>query len=123
MSDTYPRFTRTLVVINESLTDRRNESPYSDLLAACDEVLRDRDLGVEVYDHDPDNPIDYFTIRYREGNFELVTHGRAEADVLWRVSSDYLTEVSQQSQRYTERPELLDWDWLASWLRAQGARI
>ena len=112
--DTISLFTKALNVMNSALEAHQDEMPYSALLKATEKVMGDRKLGVAVYESDPGNPFDYFTIRFREGSFELDAHGKKDPDLAWKVSREYLEKVAGSPQEYIDNPLKLDWDWLKS---------
>jgi hypothetical protein len=112
--DTLSVFTRALNVMNSALEAHKDEKPYSVLIQATEKAMGERKLGVGVYESDPGNPFDYFTIRYREGSFELDAHGKKDPDLVWKVSRDYLEKVAADPQEYIDNPLKLDWDWLKS---------
>lgn len=113
-ADTSNLFTRALNVINAALEKNRNETPYSQLLAASEKVLGDHNVGVAVYESDASAPFDYYTVRFRDGSFELVSRGKQEPDVGWKVSRGYLEKVAENPDEYIDHPAKLDWEWLKS---------
>lgn len=112
--DTTTLFTRALNVINSALVANADATPYRALIRTSEKLLDGRRIGVAVYESDPSAPFDYFTICFREGSFELVSHGKQEPDVAWKVSRDYLEKVADHPDEYVEHPAKLDWDWLRS---------
>jgi len=110
--DIYELFTKALTVTNESLRENRGSGVYGALLSAWDKYLDGHRAGVAVYGDDPDQPFDYFTIRYMHGRFELQSRGKSEHDTEWKVSRDYLRSVADNPQTYIEHPSRLDIDWL-----------
>lgn len=112
--DTVSLFTEALNVINASLAEHRDTQPYKAMLAASEKLLDDARIGVAVYKTEPSEPFDWFTICYRNGSFELVSHGKRDTDVAWRVSRDYLEKVAGNPREYIDHPVKLDWDWLKS---------
>lgn len=107
-------FTSALNTTNAALEKHADRTPFKQILAAADRVLADHKLGIAVYADDPEHPHDYFTVRYSNGSFELVSHGKDDPDVAASVSLDYLEEVAQNPQRYIDNPLKLDLDWLTS---------
>lgn len=105
-------FTRALNVINAALEKHADAMPYKALIQGSEKVLSDRNIGVSVYEKDPKSPFDYFTIRFRDGSFELVSHGKQEPEMAWNVSRDYLEKVAENADDYIQNPVKLDWDWL-----------
>lgn len=112
--DTISLFTQYLNVINAALAEHKDAMPYKAILEASEKVFGGTKVGVAVYADDPDTPFDYFTIRFREGSYELVSHGKQEPDVAGKVSRDYLEKVVENAQDYIDHPIKLDWDWLKS---------
>lgn len=112
--DTVALFTEALNVVNGALAEHKDSLPYKPILSGSEKVLGDRNIGVAVYEKDPSAPFDFFTIRFREGAFELVSRGKQEPEVAWKVSREYLQKVTENPQDYIEHPAKLDWDWLKS---------
>lgn len=112
-------FTRALNVINAALEKHANDTPYAQLLSASEKLLADRNIGVAVYESDASAPFDYYTIRFRDGAFELVSRGKQEPEAGWKVSRAYLEGVVENADDYIEHPAKLDWDWLKSRLGVQ----
>lgn len=112
--DTVNQFSKALNVINAALAKHENEIPYKQLTKAADRILRDRKIGVGVYKDKASKPYDYFTVRFRDGSFELVAHGKEQPSLPWRVSRAYLDKVASNPDDYIDHPAKLDWDWLKS---------
>jgi len=113
--DTTTLVTQVLNVINAALEKHGDSLPYKPLLAASEKVLGDQPIGIAVYESDPANPFDWFTVRFRERSFELASHGKADdVDLAWKVSREYLQQVAEDAQTYIDNPARLDWDWLKS---------
>jgi len=110
--DIYELFTRALTVTNRSLRENRGSGVYGALLSAWDKYLDGHRAGVAVYDGNPEEPFDYFTIRYMNGRFELQSRGKSEHDTEWKVSRDYLRSLADNPQTYIDHPSRLDIDWL-----------
>jgi hypothetical protein len=113
-TDTVSLFTEALNVINAALAEHAESMPYQALIDASEKTLADRNIGVAVYASDSGSVFDYFTIRYRDRSFELVSRGKEEPEVSWKVSRAYLEEVAENPRDYIENPLKLDWDWLKS---------
>lgn len=107
-------FTQALNVINAALDANRERTPYKQLIDASERLIGGRRLGVAVYAEGAAEPHDYFTIRYSNGAFELLEHGKSGPEIDWKVSREYLQRVAENPKEYTENPALLDWDWLKS---------
>jgi hypothetical protein len=113
-ADTNALFTSALNTINAALDAHADEMPFKQILAAADKVLADRNLGVAVYKDDPGSPHDYFTVRFRDKAFEVVSHGKQEPEIDGKVSTGYLAKLANEPERYIENPLQLDLDWLTS---------
>jgi hypothetical protein len=106
------QFVESLNVVNAALAENKDKFPYEQILAAAGNFAEDRNLGVAVYKDDPSKPFDYFTVRLRDGKFELVSHGKEDPDIAWRVSQEYLDRVANNAEEYIAHPAKLDLDWL-----------
>lgn len=109
---TYQLFMDALDVTNRAIDANRGQGAWGKLFDAVDEHLEGHRAAVGVYDDDPAEPFDYFTIRLLDGRFELVERGRGEHDSEWKVSRDYLQSLVDDPDRYIEHPIRLDLDWL-----------
>ncbi|MEJ2514142.1 MAG: hypothetical protein P8080_06080 [Gammaproteobacteria bacterium] len=112
--DIYELFTDALDTINKSLKENRGSGFYGTLISAWDKFVDGHKAGVAVYDKKPDEPFDYFTLRYLNGKFELLARGKSEHDTEWHVSRDYLESLADHPQEYIDNPAKLDLDWLKS---------
>lgn len=110
--DTAGLFTQALNVVNGALTSHENTPPYKQIIDAAKTVLDDRKMGVAVYENDPKSPFDYYTVRCKDGVFELVSHGKDAPAIDWKVSRDYLHKLVDNQKEYIENPAKIDWDWL-----------
>lgn len=109
----YDLFMEALDVTNRALEANRGEGVYGELLEVLDEHLDGHRAAVALYEEDPAEPFDYFTIRYLDGRFELLERGRGEHDTEWKVSREYLASLGEDPETYIEDPWRLDLDWLA----------
>jgi hypothetical protein len=107
-------FTKAINVINAALDRHKDSLPYEQNLEAAHRALAGRNLGVAVYEDDPGAPFDWFTLRFSEGGFEIVAHGKRHPELAWKVSRDYLRKLADHPDDYIENPAKLDWDWLKS---------
>ena len=110
--DIYTLFTDALDVTNKALEKHRDSGFMKGLVAAWDKFLDGHKAGVAIYDEDPEKPFDYFTIRYLNEKFEILSRGKSEHDTEWKVSRDYLQSIVDNPQEYIEHPSKLDLDWL-----------
>jgi hypothetical protein len=77
----------------------------------------DREYGVAVYDTDPSAPFDYFTLRFSEGRFELVSRATQAPAITWRVPRAYVERIVDDPEGFIEDPAGLlgvDAEWLKS---------
>lgn len=105
-------FTQYINIVNQAIGENRDRFPYAQALTAAEKMMGDKSINVAVYDQDPDQPHDYFTIKLDDGTFDLEQHGKGDGDVLWSVPNDHLKEVVDNPEPYLEEPAKLDLDWL-----------
>lgn len=108
---TYQHFIEALNVMNAAIAAHQDSNFFKVFLTGCENVFGDRNLGVAVYQDDPDTPHDYYTIRLEDRAFVLVSHGKKNPKWTWKVSEEYLQQVADDPNRYIKNPALLDWDW------------
>jgi hypothetical protein len=113
-------FLQYLNVCNQALDAHADEFPYRQLVQAAERLAADRRFGVAVYKTERDAPYDFYTVTMTEGRFELLSHGKEEPDLTWKVSQDYLKKVVDDPDTYIQHPAKLDWDWLKSTLGVRG---
>ena len=112
--DIYEVFTDALDVTNRALDKNRGSGFYGTLISAWDKFLDGHKAGVAIYDEEPDKPFDYFTLRYLNGKFEILSRGKSAHDTEWKVSREYLQSVADDPQKYIDNPAKLDLEWLKS---------
>lgn len=105
-------FTQYLDIVNRSIGEHRDEFPYDKMIAASDKLLADKNVGVAVYKDDPAHPHHWFTIQMKGGTLDLVSHGKSDTDIVWKVDEHHLENVVQAPQPYIDQPVKLDLDWL-----------
>jgi len=104
----------TLEVVNVALERHRDHVPYAPLLALGASLIAGQRIEVAVYESDPDEPLERFSLRFLGGQFEL-TPGRVALELSHlRVSRKYLRHVAAHAFEYIEQPVQLDRDWLRS---------
>lgn len=113
-SDTSLLFTRYLEVVNSALEKHRDNFPYKQLAAAGDRFLGEKKLGVSVYKDDAKHPHDFFTVNFKGGSFNLVSHGKNDPDATWKVKEKHLHSVVENPQTFIEHPSKLEIDWIKS---------
>ena len=121
--DIYDLFTGALDVTNRSLEANRETKFFGTLIGAWDKFLEGHKAGVAVYDENPDQPFDYFTVRYANGKFQLQSRGKSEHDTEWKVSRRYLQSLVDDPQAYIDNPAKLDIDWLKNRLPDSAASL
>jgi hypothetical protein len=107
-------FTQALNTINMALDRHSGELPYKQIIAAGEKLLGDRRLGVGVYKDEASKPYDYYTLKFENGAFQIVSHGKEDTDLSSVVSKAYLEDVAQNPERYIDKPYKLDLEWLKS---------
>jgi hypothetical protein len=108
-------FTQYVDIVNRAIGAHRDEFPLEQLMDAADDMLEDKKIGVAIYKEDPDEPHDWFTVRYDDGTFAIANHGKSKSvDVDWHVKENYLRKVVSEPQPYIDKPSKLDFDWLRS---------
>ncbi len=113
-SDTYTNFMNALDVINRAIDENRDSIIYGKLFELGDKLLEGKKFGAEVYRDDPESPHDYFTVRWHNNKLELEARGKNSPDLAWKVSEDYLQDVSENPESYIKQPAKLDIQWLLS---------
>jgi len=112
--ETNALFMQAINVINRSLDAHKDEMPYKQILALSGKLLDDKKIGVAVYENNPNEPFDYYTVEFRQGRLEYVDRGKHEPDVSWTVAREYLQKIVDDPEPYVEHPEKLDWEWIKS---------
>jgi len=120
-TEIYDLFMESLEVINRALDANRGEGVFGRVLDAMDDRLEGHTSAVAIYDEDPDQPFDYFTIRFAGGRWELQERGRGAHDTEWKVSTEYLQSLIDDPETYIQHPTRLDLDWIADRLPAELA--
>lgn len=112
-SEAYNLFVQTLNVVNVAILSHKDRVPYRQLLAAYKALFDTQDIVVAIYERNPEDAIDHVTIRLKNDQFVVVSHGKkAGADVDWKVPKEYLKQVNASPQYYVEHPTALNWDWM-----------
>lgn len=119
--DTGILFREYLTVCNEALARNRGRELLESVFRLGERLLGGRDLGVAVYLEDPATPYDFFTVRWSEGQFDLVAHGRKEPELSWSVKRSYLEDVVADPETYVANPARLDWEWVLARLGLTGS--
>ncbi len=87
-------FTEALRVVNRALVEHKHSVFCQQLVRAGEKQLASREFGVALYDEtDPSTPFDQFTVRFREGSFEVVSRATQAPYFTWRVPRSYLERI------------------------------
>jgi len=106
-------FTEYITIVNRALGEHRDETPYKQLISLGEKALDGRRIGVAVYKNDPANPHEWFTVRFKNGKFDLEEHGKKpERDFDWKLKSEHLDNVVEHPQKFVDQPWKLDLDWM-----------
>jgi len=109
------RFTDALTTLNRVIEANRDKAVFGQLVKAGEKVANGLTISVGVYKTDPQNPYDYYTIRFEDAEFSLVEHGKTEdAQFSWNLSEEYINSLAAEPDKYVDNPLLVDWDWLRS---------
>ena len=113
----YFRFVQALNILNAALEARRDMPAWRSFLGDCERELAGANLGVAVYDRDPEQPYDFYTIRLNHGVFVIVSRGVNSDEIAWRVSRADLDDIVIRPSEYIDDPSRLDLLWLRRRLR------
>ncbi len=106
-------FTDTLRVINRAVEAHAHASPWREIITRTGDHHREpRTFGVDVYEDDPERPVDHYRIGVHEGRFEVIERGSSGAAVDWRVSVDQLRGIIADPDAHEDAPEKLGLSWL-----------
>lgn len=106
-------FLDALRTMNAAIEEHQQSLFFHTVLQACESMFEDELMGVAIYRTDPETPYDFYTIRMRNGRFDLVEHGREHDRTDWRVSEDYLRDLANNPNKYIDHPEKLSLNWFA----------
>ena len=103
-----------LDVCNAAAEVHRHSLVYGPLIAAYDSIFANRQVGINIYDRDPDEIETTITIRLVNGRFEPVLAPEADPSFHLKLSRRYMEDVVAHRDEYLQHPEKLDWDWIKS---------
>ena len=107
------QFTHAIEVINRSIRENRQNSSFAPVFNMLDNIAEGTEITAAVYKTEPEQPYDYYTLLYNNGQFAVTERGkRGDTPVTWRVPQDFLNDLAEDPDRYVENPMLIDWDWL-----------
>jgi hypothetical protein len=107
-------FIQYINTCNLALSRHKDTMPYKQILELGEKILGGKNIAVEVYEEDPNRPVDLYTIRLNDGNFDVVAYEKQDVAMEWKVKEAYLEKVVKNSQDYIAHPEKLEWEWLKS---------
>lgn len=112
LSNASATYTAALAVWNRALEAHGDEAPYKQILGACERLLGDRRIPVEIHDEEADDQeAVHFSLRFEDG--QLVPGSDDDTTgPAWKVSRQYLEKIAANPDRYVESPAKLEWDWL-----------
>lgn len=110
-------FAEAIATMNKSIEANKTKTPYKQIFAASEKLADGITVGVAVYKDDPNNPFDYYTVRYEGGRIDLVAHGKEDHDIGWKVSHGYLEKLAEHPDEYIQNPVRMDLDWLKDRLK------
>jgi hypothetical protein len=114
--DTATLFTQYMDVVNRSIEENRDEFLYKQLLKLGEKLIGDKKIGAAIYQRDPDEPHDWFTLTFKDGKF-YAEHGKHAPDISWKVKEEHLRNVVSNPDPYVKSPAKLDLDWLKTRLQ------
>ncbi len=110
---TEARFVEYVNIANEAIEARRDEFPYDALIRMAERLYQGQDIGIAVYDEDPEAPHARFTVRFAQGELSIVELGRTDEEVTeWKMPEAHLNEVVSHASAYRKNPLRFDANWL-----------
>lgn len=100
-------------VVNQSLGQNEDESPWKQILSAARALgADDIKAGIAVYRDDPEKPGDHFVLGWKDGRLRKVVHGKEGDRTWWSMPREHLEDVVENSDAYLENPAKFDLDFL-----------
>lgn len=112
MSEYEEVFKRYLTVCNQAIEANKERFPFKQILLAARERNKDRIVEVEVFDT---RPLETYALYWGPSGALFKRHENCEnceCDAKWRVSLNYLKQVTKNPQLYVSNPAMIDWEWL-----------
>jgi hypothetical protein len=103
-----------LNVCNAAAEEHRHSLVYRPIIAAYDSVFANRPVGIDIYDHDPDEIETTITIRLVNGEFVPAPGADVHPSFHLKLGRHYMEDVVAHRDEYIRHPEKLDWDWIKS---------
>jgi hypothetical protein len=119
-----------LDVCNAAAEEHRHSLVYRPIIAAYDSVFANRQVGIDIYDRDPEEIETTVTIRLVNGEFVPAPKADVDPSFHLKLGRHYMEDVIAHRDEYIRHPEKLDWDWIKSRMgikphhgRTQGANM
>jgi hypothetical protein len=103
-----------LNICNTAANEHRHSLVYGPIIAAYDGVFAHWQVGINIYDSQPDQIEATITIRLLDGEFVPVPEADAHPSFHLKLGRRYMEDVVAHGDEYIRHPEKLDWDWIKS---------
>lgn len=103
-----------LNVCNAAADEHRHSLVYGPIIAAYDSVFANRQVGIDIYEREPDEIETTVIIRLVNGEFVPVSDADADPSFRLKLGRHYMEDVVAHRDDYIRHPEKLDWDWIKS---------
>ena len=103
-----------LDVCNAAAEEHRHSLVYRSIIVAYESVFANRQVGLDIYDSDPDETETTITIHVVNGEFLTVPEPHAHPSFHLKLGRRYMEDVVAHRDDYIQHPEKLDWDWIKS---------
>lgn len=110
--DSKTLFLNFLNICNLALRVHKEEFLYQQMIEVAQRTIGGKNIGIAVVEEGSDSPSAYFTLRFQNGTFDVLEHGKSQPDTEWILQRAYLERVVENSSEYVDHPEKLEWDWL-----------
>jgi len=105
--------TEAIRTLNRAVEKNSGNPVFGQLRALSEKVADGLTVAVGIYKDDASHPHDYYTVAFKDGSFELLSHGKSDdAQVSWNLSEEYIESLANDPERYIDNPLLIDWDWI-----------
>lgn len=112
--------TEFLDVCNAAAAAHQHSMVYKPIIAAYESIFANRQVGIDIYNRDPDDIETTAAIRLVGRSFEPVPETEAKPSFHMKLGRQYMENVVAHRDEYIRHPEKLDWDWLKSRIGAQS---
>ncbi len=110
--DSKSLFLNFLNICNLALRTHKDQFLYRQMLEVAERAIGEKTIGMAVMEEGSESPSAYFTLRFQDGTFDVLEHGKSQPDIEWTLERTYLERVVENSSEYVDHPEKLEWDWL-----------